>query len=340
MISVRKGQNPAKDKLSAYQPPRLGIALLVYIPSLAGYYRQSLEILGYQIASLHASVQEDFDLLVFDNGSCREAQAELARLHASGWIDYLVASRHNLGKIGALNWILAALPNELICYADSDVLFRSGWLEASLRILEAFPNPGMISAQPCLDDVLRGAGTAQQALEAQAQFRVEAQVLDPGVIEEYALGVGLPQQKVARLKAQPVQVATTLPAGIQAVLGATHMQFIIPRTVARKVIPLPVTYGLGRQEDQFFDLQVDRSGALHLSTLQAYVWHMGNVLDEKTLAEVRSLGLPELFGRPAGRPGHGSRSPARRVLFRLARLPGVRGLISHVYNWLFELYAQ
>jgi glycosyltransferase involved in cell wall biosynthesis len=337
---VRKGQNPAKDKLPAYRPPRLGVALLAYIPSLAGYYEHALEILRYQIASLHATTGEGFDLLVFDNGSCAEAQAELGRLHTAGRVDFLVVSRHNLGKIGALNWILGAMPNELICYADSDVLFRPGWLEASLEILEAFPKPGMVSAQPCLDDVLRGAGTALHILENDPRFEVESRPLDPQVVAEYALGVGLSPERAEKLKATLARVVTARQAGVRAVLGATHMQFIIPRVVAREIVPLPVTYGLGRQEDHNFDLQVDRAGALHLSTLEAYVWHMGNLPDEKTLAEVRSLGLPELLDLPVRRQAPVHRNPLMRLLRRLARLPLLRGAVYRLYNLLFELYAQ
>jgi len=67
---MRLGQNPSKDKLPAYQPARLGIALLSYIPSMAGYFEHSLEIIRYQIASIRHSTGMDFDLLVFDNGSC------------------------------------------------------------------------------------------------------------------------------------------------------------------------------------------------------------------------------------------------------------------------------
>jgi hypothetical protein len=337
---VRKGQNPSKDKLLAYQPPRLGVALLSYIPSPAGYYRHALEILKYQVASLHATTGIEFDLLVFDNGSCAEAQAELGRLHAAGWVDFLVVSRHNLGKIGALNWVLGGMPNELICYADSDVLFRRGWFDNSLAILEAFPDSGMVSAQPCLDDVLRGAGTAERALKHDPRFQVEARRLDPQVVEEYAHGIGLSPEKVEKLSRAPARVVTAREAGVQAVLGATHMQFIIPRRVAQNVVPLPVTYGLGREEDHNFDLQVDRTGALHLSTLEAYVWHMGNVPDEKTLAEVRSLGLEEMLAGPARR-----KAPARgniflRMLRRLARLPLLRGAVYRLYNLFFELYAQ
>jgi hypothetical protein len=78
---MRTGQNPAKKGLPAYRPRRVGVALLSWIPSQDGYFSESLEILKYQIASIHHSIK-DFGLAVFDNGSCRTVQEELEKLHA------------------------------------------------------------------------------------------------------------------------------------------------------------------------------------------------------------------------------------------------------------------
>ena len=138
----------------------------------------------------------------------------------------------------------------------------------------------------------------------------------------------------------PARVATGLRTGISAVIGATHMQFLMPQPVARKILPLPVTYGLGRQEDRSFDQKVDQAGYLHLSTLEAYVWHMGNVLDEKTLREVQSLGLPERLAMPLREKALARKSRWMRFLRRLARLRLLRAAIYRLYNLLFELYAQ
>ena len=142
---MRQGQNPAKMGLPAYQPKRLGLALLSYIPSQNAYFAQSLEILKYQIASVHHSTS-DFNLVVFDNGSMPEVQNELRGLQENGLIDFLCLSRFNLGKTGALNWILGALPNEMIGFADGDVLFRHGWWEQTERIFSMFPGAGLVTA--------------------------------------------------------------------------------------------------------------------------------------------------------------------------------------------------
>ncbi len=337
---MRLGQNPAKDTLPAYRPPRLGVVVATYIPSLAGYYEHSLEIFKYQLASLHFSTKIDFDLLVFDNGSCREVQTELERLEADGWIDFLVASRHNLGKIGVLNWALAAMPNELICYADSDVLFRSGWIENSLKVMETFPGAGMVSAQPCLDDVLHGEGKAERILQGDPRFEISLRPLEPAVIEEYALGVSMSPDRIAKLKNTASRVVVDRKTGQQAVIGATHMQFLIPRSIAQKVIPLPVTFGLGRAEDHNFDLRVDQAGALHLSTLEAYVWHMGNIPDEKTLEEVRGMGLPEMQAPAVRGKASTPHSLFIRICRRLARGRVLRGIVYRLYSFLFQIYAQ
>ena len=127
---MRTGQNPSKSGIPAYKPKQIGIALLVYIPFLDGYFKHSLEILRFQIASLYENTKHQFDLLVFDNGSCSEVINTLSDLHDDRQIEWLVLSKHNLGKVGAWNWIFGSMPNELICYADSDVLFRQSLPDA------------------------------------------------------------------------------------------------------------------------------------------------------------------------------------------------------------------
>ena len=133
---MRTGANPAKAGIPAYKPQKLGIALIVYIPFTEGYFADSLDILHYQIESIHSTTQ-DFDLLILDNGSCSQVVEKLQAYFDQKRIDWLILSQHNLGKAGAWNWIFATMPNELICYADSDVLFRPGWLKACQDVLDA-----------------------------------------------------------------------------------------------------------------------------------------------------------------------------------------------------------
>jgi hypothetical protein len=335
---MRKGQNPSKESLPAYQVKRLGVAIVSYIPTLAGYFEQSLDVLKLEIASVHRATGVEFDLYIFDNGSCNEVKDALFRLNSDGWIDFLFSSKHNLGKIGALNWILSAVPNELICYADSDVLFRQGWFEHSLAIMEAFPNVGLVSAQPCLDDVLHGKGKVEKAFDNDPSYDVKVRTAEPHHVEEYATGFGYNLEQLETLKKNQYKFVTQLKTGVQAVVGATHVQFIIPRQVARQVVPLPAMMSLSRKEDLNFNQTVDRLGYYHLSTTEPYYYHMGNRLDPTVQSEVAQMGLREVLQAPVKKEKAVTRRSIR-FLRKLSRLPLLRSLTYRAYKLLFELYS-
>ncbi len=343
---MRKGQNPAKMGLPAYQPKRVGIALLSWIPSQDGYFSQALEILKVQIASIYQSTQ-DFDLFVFDNGSCPEVQDELQQLHKRGSIHFLFLAKSNLGKTGALNWILSALPNDLICFSDGDVLFRPGWLETSLEILHAFPSAGLVSVQPCLFDILKGKEQAHHGLENNPSFRLSTSLLAPIVVEEYGRGVGLDPGKIEEKKLEPVLVVEEVKSGVRTVIGQSHMQFVMPREVARRIVPLPSSHALFRQETKSVNEHIDQLGLLQLTSMEALVYHMGNQLDETTLEEIHRMNLgaispqtpvvPPVSSHPGASP---SKKRAWQMLSWAARFPFIKKTLLRLYNLLFEFFAQ
>jgi glycosyltransferase involved in cell wall biosynthesis len=343
---MRQGQNPAKMGLPAYRPKRLGLALLSFIPSDNGYFAQSLEILKYQIASIHRSTT-DFDLMVFDNGSMREVQDQLRQLQIRGLINCLVLSSRNLGKTGALNWILAALPNDMIGFADGDVLFRPGWWEQTERIFSLFPRGGLVTAQPCLFDTLRGTGKANTFLKDDQNYRCFRTFIVPEAVDEYVRGTGLEAQQAKMLKQTPVDFVEERKSSFQVVLGASHMQFVLRRETARRLLPLPAEYALNKDEDTHLNRSVDSMGLLHLSTTLPFVYHMGNRLDENTLAEIRWLGLdevlqakPERQMEPAMLVSSDAKRSGLKVLAGLSRWAFFRKTIQRLYNFLFEYYSQ
>ena len=200
---MRTGTNPAKIRPARLPAQELGVALIVYIPFTEGYFQNSLEIFSTRLPACAPPPRVQFDLLVFDNGSCTEVVSELNRLQAQKQIDWLILSRHNMGKAGAWNWIFAAMPNPLICYADSDVLFRPGWLEASREVLEAFPQAGMVSAQPNFYDVMQGEGKAHLALQENPVYTFEDYWPDKAIIDEYCLGIGAADEVAAPFYQKP-----------------------------------------------------------------------------------------------------------------------------------------
>lgn len=338
---MRTGKNPAKDGLPAYTPHRLGVALIVYIPFTEGYFENSLEILEYQLDSLRAATGEPFDLLVFDNGSCPRAVSALKELYDQRKIDWLILSAHNMGKAGAWNWIFSSMPNQLICYADSDVLFRPGWLDASLQVLQAFPMAGMIGAQPNFYDVMAGEGKAHLALQGDHSYKFGDYWPEIDTIDEYCFGIGASEELAAQFYNTPLPAITERESGVQAVTGASHMQFLIPREVARQVVPLPSTKGLLRKETMSIDYKIDELGYLHLSTPDSYVFHMGNTVNERLREEVGRITGSLSPAAPIPERASAKPSTLQRALTWLAKHPRFNRLFLRLYNLLFRaLYSE
>jgi glycosyltransferase involved in cell wall biosynthesis len=107
-----------------------------------------LKVLDLSLTSLRQNAGMEFDLLVYDNGSCAEARAYLLSEFEKGNIQTLILSDRNMGKGGAWNVMLQAAPGEIVAYADNDVLYHAGWLRESVKVLETFPNVGMVTSRP------------------------------------------------------------------------------------------------------------------------------------------------------------------------------------------------
>lgn len=338
---MRIGQNPARQGMTAYVPQRVGVATLVYIPHREGYFAQSLEILRMQVESLKAHTCEPFDLFVFDNGSHPQVQYELQEWQQQGLVDWLFLSRQNLGKTGALNWIFGAMPNEVICFTDSDVYFRSGWLQESLKVLDAAPQVGVVSGQPCFSDVLNYQGKAYLKL-LEGPVKVQEYWPEPRIISEFARGLGGGDERIKNYSSRPLQ-AVEFGGGVRAVLGASHMQFIIRRQLARQVIPLPAETGLSPEEDRVFNQRIDAAGYLHCSLLEPYVVHMGNSIDTELLDEIKT----GQAAKPAGEQpmlalakDEVAGKPRFALLRRLAQVKWARRWMTRLYNALFKVLTE
>jgi len=321
---ARIGINPARGKISPYRPARVTAVVITYIPALEGYFSQRLDILKAVLASMRRT-EEPFDLMVFDNASCAPVVDYLLEMEKAGRIDYLLLSRRNVGKIGAFQIAFPAAPGEIIAYSDDDILFYEGWLEAQLRVLDAFPNVGMVSGVP-----VRDASThATAALEAFAanppdgvEVRRERRIPDEWEAD-WAVSTGRnPQEHLAATAGQLDLVFRA--NGVEAVGGANHFQFVAPKAVLMQALPREWTGRLMGQMREL-DAAIDSLGYLRLSTTSRYVRHIGNLITPDLADEVRSLGVE------ATKP---LRTTRRHWLLRI---PGMGRLLWALYNRLFYI---
>jgi glycosyltransferase involved in cell wall biosynthesis len=337
---MRKGANPAKLGTPAYRVKKLGIATITYIPSQIGYFAESLEILKFHLQSLHQFTLEEFDLLVFDNGSCHAVCKELQKMQAEGSIDGLFLSIHNYSKVGALNWILPAIPNEWVCITDSDVLFRKGWFEESMKIAQAFPKAGMIGAQPGFFDVLAGKSKARINLEEKVPIEFDHYKPENWIVEEYCQSLDIEPENQAEFYSKQLDVIRNTKNSIEAVLGASHMQFLASRNILRQIGELPVTYGLNRNDIIELDRRIDELGYLHLSTKIPYVVHMGNEIDDRLQKELDSLALLKNDQHVIKKGNDLYFSSTHKTINSLLRFKWFKRIALKVYLMLFQAFSE
>jgi glycosyltransferase involved in cell wall biosynthesis len=308
---MRIGQNPAKQIFKVAQPRDLSIAVVNFIPVLSGFHEHSLEVLEACLESIRATTPDPFDLMVFDNHSCPEVRDYLTGMLKQDKIQYLVLSDTNIGKIGAWNFLFGAAHGEYVAYADSDILFRPGWLEDARKIFAAFPNVGMVTGCPVRNpaEVLAGTlkwGRKEGSLE-------EGTFVDWDAYLELALSIGWDEAK-ARQRYKKDRDYLLEVHGKRALAGAGHFQFVAPRQILQGALPLPSEAPM--RGERALDQKINDLGYLRLCSLKPYVYHMGN--------------------QPVGQPA--TARPRPRLLRRLVWLPGIRHVLLWLYNQLFRLF--
>lgn len=350
---ARIGINPARGKISDYRPARISLTLLSYIPELTGYFADRLNILSLSVASLIQNTPAPYDLVIFDNGSCREVVDFWRKLQESGAVDYLILSDKNIGKIGALRLLFSAAPGEIMAYCDDDILFYPGWLPAHLEILEAFPNAGMVSGVP----VRNAAGHAHSSLDRLVQhpsqgmdISFERWIPDEWEVD-WATSTGRNPQThlhetredldpVLKLRLSTGKSIPGLEKTVTAIGSANHFQFVTRKELILQALPQEWS---GKLMGHMLELDqaVDDLGYLRLSTAARTTRHLGNTLSPELLRETEDMGLPAssalilekadlIAKRQAGRKSGHNKS-------WILQLPGARRILVWVYKRLFDI---
>ena len=316
---MRIGQNPAKYVKEVAKPARITVAVLNYIPFLSGFYADGLEVLKVCLESIRESADLEYDLMVFDNGSCEEARQYLLDEHQAGRIQFLLLSEKNLGKGGAWNMILSGAPGEIIAYTDSDAYFYKGWLSRSVQILETYPNVGMVTARPfrTREDFYTQTVTWAESTPDVAVER--GQIIPFEVFREFDLSLGQSEEEIRQHYDTSQDVRLTY-QGVPAIAGASHWQFVAYKSVLQPFLPFSMDRPMGqvRQLDQ----RMNEAGLLRLMVSDPLAMNMSNTLRN----------APGQAAKRAVNRARASRTTA------LLDFPPVRRTLLSLYDSIFRWY--
>lgn len=318
---MRVGQNPAKSVNFVAQSAKVTVVIVSYIPTLGGYYAQSLDVLKACLGSIWENTHLPYDLMVFDNASCPEVRTYLSELQSQGKIQFLVLSDKNIGKAGAWNYVFGAAPGEYIAYADSDIYHFPGWLSPQIKLLEAFPQTGMVTGMPMWTPVEYSTATAKWA-EKNPNVSVERGKFLPW--EDYwrhSRSLGATDEK-ARAHFESVEDVTMLYQDQRYYIGAAHFQFVARKAALHSVLPIPSERPMGQV--RLLDIAINDRGYLRFCTPKWWVQHMGNSLQD----EFKSQGAESLT-KPVPLSGA-----------KIWRFKPVRKIVNWLYHRTFEILYQ
>ncbi len=310
---MRKGINPVKQLNTVEKPQRVTAAVLNHIPFLDGFYADMLNVLDMSLTSLRENAGMDFDLLVYDNGSCPEARTYLLSEFDHGKIQTLILSDRNMGKGGAWNVMLQAAPGEIVAYADNDVLYHEGWLRESVKVLDTYPNVGMVTSRP-YHSIPELYSASLDWAEGNSDVKVEkGNLINPDWIREFLQSLERTEEEI--LEDINQEDARLTFRGVSTFCGASHWQFLAWKKVLQEFLPIDLSKPLGQVLR--LDKMVNDRGYLRLMTDKPYVMNLSNTVEL---------------------PNGSSKKPEIARRKRIVDFPIIKSPLMRLYHAIFRLY--
>ena len=283
---MRIGENPTKffrhnpelGSLNVKIPSKITFTTITFIPELIGYYEDSFNVLKLVFNSILKNTPFKFDLIVFDNGSCDEVIDYLLQLKKSKKIDQLILSSANQKKLGAWNTLFSGALGDLVYYFDSDIYHYPEWYHESLKILEEYPEAGVVCSCPVINRKYLENNISYCNSENNIHLE-EGYFIDENWIRELAMSLGTDPNNFLKKKLIQKQIRITRNK-VQAYVASWHPQFFVRSEVLRKMFPKSRSWALDNT-DKSFDQEVDELGYLKLSATKPGIYHLGNSINGK-----------------------------------------------------------
>lgn len=279
---MRVGYNPHKDKEHKIDEYLHQVIIPVFIPNLEGYFSDCLQVFQLCLESLLATVHQKTFITIVNNGSCDQVKQYIDDCHASGKIHEVI---HTV-NIGKLNSILKGLVGNdfpLVTIADSDVLFCSGWQQATLDVFKNFPKTGVVGLTPQFKMFENSCGNviADNLFSKSLRF---SKVKNPQALEKFYQSIGWDTNYNHDYLKYSLSISN---ANCEALIGSGHFVATYNKSIFDNVTSY-IGFKMGGNSEGYLDLAPLKKGLWRLCTAENYAYHMGNVLEDWMKDELQS----------------------------------------------------
>ena len=277
---MRIGNNPNNHKKIDLTLKSHRVIIAVYIPNSEGYFAQAFAVFRVCIESLLSTINDDVAISIISNASSTEVNNYIYQLNLDKKIDRAIFNKENVGKMNAIITETRASFEEFITYSDSDVFFDKGWLKQTFEMFRNTPNAGFVSMNPTPSNYSYASSTLLKNIKV-LLFKKQktSQICSFDDLEHFHKSIGKDTTFTKKMYDSNI---FCVDSKFNYIIGAGHFCCTIRKTPTLKFVPLDYsTIGVsGGSEAIYLDLPFDKTGLFRISSPKAYVWHMGNVLEE------------------------------------------------------------
>lgn len=269
---MRIGENPNRHAQAQGYKPFVASAV-THLPNFEGYHEHRFEVVKTSLTTMRENAGLDCDILIWDNGSCPEFRDWLLDEYKPTG----VVLSPNVGLTSARAGLLRIVPpTTIIGLADDDMYYYPNWFKASVDLMKQFPNVGQVSGWPVRTQMRWGNRTTLEWARRYAVLEL-GKFIPEQWDRDFCTSIGREWDFHVHYTKKDMDKRITY-QGHQAYAVAHHCQFVCK---AENLVEILRQNKEAMSDDKVLDNAVDGAGYLRLTTVDRYVRHIGNVLDDE-----------------------------------------------------------
>ncbi|WP_299367885.1 glycosyltransferase family A protein [Winogradskyella sp.] len=270
--------NPQKQSKKIQLKHQHRLIIVVFIPSLDGYYENILEVFKLCLESAIATTNANCAITVVNNASCDEVNTYLQSKLKENVIDTVIHHKENIGKIDALIGAARASREPIITISDVDILFQQGWQKHVEDIFSNIKGVASVSPIPCRNfKNYETSSTLAKILSGKVKFNYKAIPENHDAHNKYLESFHWDLETDKNLK-----WAVIKSNGVKAIVGSGHQILSMRRELFFSTVPKEPSLTLvgNHSEYLYCDQPINYSGGMRLATYHNYAFHMGNTVED------------------------------------------------------------